>query len=163
MREVARRAGVAVAAPAHHFGNAKGLLTAIATYGFKKLTEKQEASIAGFSDPIQRVICLCKTYVEMSSVYPGYAAVMFRWDLVDQGNEPYKIASNTSFNLLKHSISMAVSPQVPADSIGHAANTLWAAMHGFVTLSLSEREESRERIEFAVRAVLTGMQSARSG
>jgi len=31
MREVARRAGVAVAAPAHHFGNAKGLLTAIAT------------------------------------------------------------------------------------------------------------------------------------
>ena len=41
MREVARRAGVAVAAPAHHFDNAKGLLTAIATCAFEKLTAEQ--------------------------------------------------------------------------------------------------------------------------
>ena len=34
LREAARRVGVSPAAPQHHFGDARGLLTAIATAGF---------------------------------------------------------------------------------------------------------------------------------
>lgn len=41
MREVARRAGVAVAAPSQHFGNAKGLLTAVARCAFERPTKEQ--------------------------------------------------------------------------------------------------------------------------
>ena len=40
LREVARRAGVSAAAPAHHFGDASGLLTAVATLGFEGLTKE---------------------------------------------------------------------------------------------------------------------------
>src|SRR5689334_18307265 len=43
LRECARRAGVSPAAPAHHFGNVGGLLTAIATLGFAGLADALEA------------------------------------------------------------------------------------------------------------------------
>lgn len=42
LRKVARRAGVSHAAPAHHFGDVKGLLTALATRGFERLLELRE-------------------------------------------------------------------------------------------------------------------------
>ena len=54
MREVARRAGVAVAAPAHHFGNAKGLLTAIATCAFERLTTEQIKACLLYTSPSPR-------------------------------------------------------------------------------------------------------------
>ena len=42
LRGVAKRAGVSHAAPAHHFGDARGLLTAIATRGFERLIARQQ-------------------------------------------------------------------------------------------------------------------------
>ncbi len=39
LRELARRAGVSHAAPAHHFGDKAGLLTALATQGFDLLAD----------------------------------------------------------------------------------------------------------------------------
>jgi len=159
MREVARRSDVAVAAPAHHFGNAKGLLTAIATCGFEELTRRQTASIATLNDPIEKVIRLCEIYVEMSTSHPGYAAVMFRWDLVDQTSAPYNLASKSSLELLTSSIAAAVSAEVSEEDTEHAAKTLWAAMHGFVSLSLVEGEVAHRRIDFAVRSLLAGMQT----
>src|SRR3954471_11473039 len=44
LRDVARRAGVSHSAPAHHFGDRQGLLTAIAIEGFEGLTEATRAA-----------------------------------------------------------------------------------------------------------------------
>src|SRR3954471_8352570 len=44
LRDVARRAGVSHAAPAHHFGDKQGLLTAIAMEGFAGLYEVTRAA-----------------------------------------------------------------------------------------------------------------------
>src|SRR3954465_1152574 len=44
LRDVARRAGVSHAAPAHHFSDKQGLLTAIAVEGFDGLTEATSAA-----------------------------------------------------------------------------------------------------------------------
>ncbi|NBO21074.1 MAG: TetR/AcrR family transcriptional regulator, partial [Rhodobacteraceae bacterium] len=41
LRRVARRAGVSHAAPAHHFGDAAGLLAALAAQGFRRLIGQQ--------------------------------------------------------------------------------------------------------------------------
>ena len=37
LRDLARRAGVSHAAPAHHFGDKRGLLTAVAAEGYRRL------------------------------------------------------------------------------------------------------------------------------
>ena len=158
MREVARRAGVAVAAPSHHFGNAKGLLTAIATCAFEKLTAEQIKAMKTAEDPFDRCIALCQTYTEMSARFPGYAAVIFRWDLVDPADANYQIASGASFELLKDGVEAAVRG-ASSQNILHAAKTIWATTHGFVALSMTDSEEANDRLEFAVRAILRGMPS----
>ena len=56
LREVARRAGVSPAAPAHHFGDASGLLTVVATLGFEGLAAAlREAEARGGRDPRARL------------------------------------------------------------------------------------------------------------
>ena len=47
LREAARRAGVSPAAPGHHFGDARGLLTAVATRAFRDFGDALEAGDAG--------------------------------------------------------------------------------------------------------------------
>ena len=42
LRECARQAGVSHAAPKHHFGSVKGLLTALAARGFNRLANGLE-------------------------------------------------------------------------------------------------------------------------
>src|SRR5918998_1032836 len=44
LRELARRAGVSHAAPAHHFGDKAGLLTAVAAEGYTLLAEALTAA-----------------------------------------------------------------------------------------------------------------------
>jgi AcrR family transcriptional regulator len=157
MREVARRAGVAVAAPTHHFGNAKGLLTAIATHGFRKLTTEQRKAMEMTQNPVEKVVALCRTYVDMGSSYPGYAAVMFRRDLLDDRDASYSEAASDALNLLRDAVSEATHQEADSITTRRAAKTLWAAMHGFVVLSLAEGNEANERIDFAVRTLLAGM------
>lgn len=158
MREVARRAGVAVAAPAHHFGNAKGLLTAIATTAFERLTAEQARSMGSVEDPADKVIALVHTYFEMSARFPGYAAVLFRWDLVDHDDKTYSEAAAASFDLLVKAVAAAVPYGTQEPQIQHAAKSIWAMAHGFVTLSLTDDDEANVRAAFAVRAILAGMQ-----
>ncbi|MCU0912422.1 MAG: TetR/AcrR family transcriptional regulator, partial [Rhodobacteraceae bacterium] len=57
LRSVAKRAGVSHAAPAHHFGDAGGLLTALAAQGFRRFVANQAAheDRAG-ADPAARLV-----------------------------------------------------------------------------------------------------------
>ena len=50
LREVARRAGVSHTAPAHHFGDVRGLLTSLATEGFDTLYSVTSAAVAAETD-----------------------------------------------------------------------------------------------------------------
>src|SRR5215510_10331530 len=67
LREVARRAGVSHAAPAHHFGDKAGLLTALATQGYELFGAALRAGAerAPESDPMRRFS------------WVGWACVMF--------------------------------------------------------------------------------------
>lgn len=157
MREVARRAGVAVAAPAHHFGNAKGLLTAIATRGFVKLMDCQDGVMAAQTDPVARVAAICRGYVTLVGDHPGYAAVLFRWDLVDGRDAAHSAAASAALDKLISAVAAAAPEGSGETEVRHAAKTLWAAMHGFVNLSLTGKDEDDARIDFAVRTLIAGM------
>ena len=79
LREVARRAGVSPAAPAHHFGDAAGLLTAVATLGFAGLTEALERGHAlGGGDPRAALRGQGMEYVAFALRHPGRFRLMFR-------------------------------------------------------------------------------------
>jgi len=161
MREVARRAGVAVAAPSHHFGNAKGLLTAIATEGFSKLATQLELAAATSSDPEDRVVAMCQTYVEMGVHDPGHTVIMFRLDLLDDRDQRFREQSLHAFDLFGNALMRAAPQNADAAQISYAARTLWAAMHGLVALEMIKDQEAEELIRFAVRTLLAGIRRSR--
>src|SRR3954447_18797755 len=70
LRDVARRAGVSHAAPAHHFGDKRGLLTAIAVEGFDGLTE---ATSAAAGDHVAGGLAWIRWALE----HPAHYEVMF--------------------------------------------------------------------------------------
>ncbi|MEM6462774.1 MAG: TetR/AcrR family transcriptional regulator [Pseudomonadota bacterium] len=157
MREVARRAGVAVAAPSHHFGNAKGLLTAIATQGFRKLETQMAAAAAALPDPQEKVVAMCQTYLGMGVNDPGYAAIMFRLERLDESDQRFREQSFRAFDLFADALKQAASKHVDDAQISYAAKTLWAAMHGLVDLEMIKDQEAEALIRFAVRTVLAGI------
>ena len=157
MREVARRAGVAVAAPSHHFGNAKGLLTAIAAEGFGRLADQMERAAAAARDTEDKVVAMCQAYRAMGVSDPGYAAIMFRLELLDESDHRFQEQSFRAFDLFAEALRQAASRGVDAVQISYAARTLWATMHGLVDLKMINDREAEELIRFAVRTLLAGI------
>ena len=82
LREVARRAGVSHAAPAHHYGDATGLLTAVAIEAFEHL-DAEMAPADEIADPVERLVAVGRAYVRIAHRHPGHCAVVFRNDIID--------------------------------------------------------------------------------
>ncbi|MEM7300109.1 MAG: TetR/AcrR family transcriptional regulator [Pseudomonadota bacterium] len=154
MREVGRRAGVAVAAPSHHFGSAKGLLTAIAAKGFGKLANKMESAAASSRKTEAKVVAMCQAYREMGVSDPGYASIMFRVELLDETDSVFRQQASLAFDLFEEALRQAASPDVDPVQVSYTARTLWATMHGLVDLKMIKDLEAEELIRFAVRTLL---------
>ena len=89
LRECARRAGVSHGAPAHHFGDKRGMLTEYATDGFEKLL----GSIAVEYDKVDpedtkgKLKAVGKGYVAFALAHRAQFKVMFRSELLDNENQ----------------------------------------------------------------------------
>ena len=87
LRDVARRAGVSHAAPAHHFTDKAGLLTAVATEGFGMLvTYLADAQPGAARQPADQLAALGRAYAQFAEENPGRFEVMFRPGLLHAGD-----------------------------------------------------------------------------
>ncbi len=137
LREVARRAGVSHAAPAHHFGGSKGLLTSVATEGFQTLSDSFDAAVEGIDDPVERLCAMGKAYVNTALDYPGHFGVMCNNELVDSDDAEFAIASTAAYTRLLEAITEirdALNPDLDVDA---AATMTWSAVHGLAVLAPS--------------------------
>ncbi|MGW0807737.1 TetR/AcrR family transcriptional regulator [Nonomuraea sp. NPDC002799] len=127
LRELARRAGVSHAAPAHHFGDKQGLLTAVAAEGF-----------AMFADTLERasgqVWEIGVAYVRFAIDHRPYFEVMFRPELYRAGDPSIQSAHERAADVLITS-SGRLSPSPEQDRITTIA--AWSLVHGFSALWLS--------------------------
>jgi AcrR family transcriptional regulator len=125
LRGLARHAGVSHAAPAHHFGDKTGLLTAIATEGFTLLGEALRAARAagGFLD-------VGVAYIEFAVSHPAHFEVMYRPDLYRPDDPELETARAETTRLLYGSAADAF-PDDDAARVGIAG---WAFAHGFAEL-----------------------------
>lgn len=83
LRAAAQRAGVSPAAPAHHFGSAKGLLTEVALLAFERLDHSIE-EVGHSDDVVTDVRALSLACVTFAVHHPGHFRLMFRNDLVNR-------------------------------------------------------------------------------
>src|SRR3546814_11895228 len=83
LRETARRAGVSPAAPAHHFGDARGLLTAIATEAFRDFGDALAAADKG-ADRAARIRAQGVAYFRFAPDDPARFHLLWRKALLDK-------------------------------------------------------------------------------
>jgi len=134
LREVARRAGVSHAAPAHHFGDTRGLLTSLASEGFEYLA----AALAEAStepDPAERLRSCGRAYVNTALEHPGHFAVIFQNDLLDQDDPALQLHGSEALSRLVESVEALRDELNPDLDIDNAATMCWATMQGLVSLA----------------------------
>jgi AcrR family transcriptional regulator len=132
LRDLARRCGVSHAAPAHHFGDRKGLLTAIATEGYDGLAAATSATWAETSSFLEVGVA----YVRYAVTHPGHFAVMFRPDLVDPEDPELVRASSASAGMLYGPVGSVADVGGDEDARRVAGTAAWGLVHGIATLWL---------------------------
>jgi AcrR family transcriptional regulator len=134
LREVARRAGVSHAAPAHHFHDSTGLLTSVAVEAFQHLHAAMVAAVDGVDDPVERLARIGRAYVEVSRSSPGHCAIVFRHDLVDATDPAYQEWGDRAHGQLSAAVT-AIRDGCNADlDTDLAIAACWSAMQGLVQL-----------------------------
>lgn len=153
LRALARRAGVSHAAPAHHFLDRAGLLTALATEGFAQLADLLESTHEHSESFLEVGIA----YIRFARTRPAHFAVMFQPTLYNAEDAEVAAARARASAVL-----YAGAREMPGVADGGPAGTdvgvaAWSMVHGFATLwaagALPERSPE-EQARHAISALL---------
>ncbi|MDJ0771076.1 MAG: TetR/AcrR family transcriptional regulator [Ilumatobacter sp.] len=135
LREVARRAGVSHTAPAHHFGDTKGLLTSVATEGFEALHQATSSAAALHDDPAQRLAAIGEAYVELGRTHHAHCEVMFRTDIVDANDGDLRSCGMDAYGVLEDTVREIIETDQLDVSLDDASWLCWSTMQGLVQLA----------------------------
>lgn len=143
LRAVAKRAGVSHGAPAHHFKDANGLLTALAALGYDDLTEKMKTRrVQAVSGKGGKLIEAGLEYIAFAIENPSLFRLMFSSERPDRSNLKFAEASMAAFNLLVVSISEVFAIDPSSDPMAmRQVMTSWSMVHGLAELVISGRAE----------------------
>ncbi|GJE17117.1 TetR/AcrR family transcriptional regulator [Methylobacterium marchantiae] len=163
LREAARRAGVSPAAPQHHFGDARGLLTAVATEGFRILGDALANADSAAADRDERIRDQGRSYVAFALDHPAEFDTMWRCARIDTSDAAYMAAAGRAFGLLRAAVA-----GIPFEMGGATtradpkAIACWSLVHGLARLALDgalgPAESLRETIDEMLEPVLSCLQ-----
>lgn len=138
LRECARRAGVSHAAPAHHFGDARGLLTEIAALGFERLSKRvHDYVVRAGDDAAKNLNAVGQAYIDFALDHRAQFQLMFRHDRLDSSSPRLQAASQSTFDSLLTALTRASTAEEMSTRTFEAKIVLaWSAVHGFATLFL---------------------------
>lgn len=137
LRAVAREVGVSHAAPAHHFGDKQGLLTAFACRGYERFSAALAAAArsAPADDPVAALHAVRRAYVTFATEQRGYYEVMFRPDLASGDEVAGGPSTDDAFEVLRTAVVAALGDAARDQRrVLMTALLLWCAVHGLVHL-----------------------------
>jgi AcrR family transcriptional regulator len=132
LRDLARRVGVSHAAPAHHFGDKRGLLTAVAAEGYRLFA-------SALRDEYERTHSfreLGVAYVRFAVDHRAYFEVMFRPELYRSEDPELAEAQKEATALLYTSVGRLSGGDPTFDTL-RAGVAAWSLVHGLATLYLN--------------------------
>lgn len=147
LRSVAKRAGVSHAAPAHHFGDVRGLLTALAAEGFRRFQAAMDAQEAGTPDPSERAVRAGLGYLDFALARPALFRLIFSSTRTDYRDGDLIAAGRAAFDHLVRLIE-----DMGGDATDVAA--LWAMSHGIADLTIGHRLQMVSDLDEAGRTAL---------
>jgi AcrR family transcriptional regulator len=141
LRSVAKRAGVSHAAPAHHFGDVNGLLTALAAEGFRQFlaAQRRREAQAGPA-PEDQLVAAGLGYVAFARDRPALFRLIFNSERPDFGHPDLALASREAFQHLVDQVRAIAGrdPRTDAAAMLDVAG-LWSVVHGIADLMASRR------------------------
>jgi AcrR family transcriptional regulator len=152
LRSVAKRAGVSHAAPAHHFGDTQGLLTALAAEGFRHFQATLDAREVGATDARDKAVRAGLGYLEFAVSRPALFRLIFSSSRPDYASAELIEAAGKAYD---HLVGLV------HDLGGAEADVLalWSASHGIADLATGSKlrmliGKTAEEREVMIRAVL---------
>lgn len=125
LRAVARRAGVSHAAPTYFFRDRAGMLTAVATEGYRELGEAlRRVSDAAHPD----LAALGRAYIDFGLENRALFDLMFRASELRGDDPDLNAARSAAFGMLAGAVDSGAAPTP-------AVLALWALAHGAVVLA----------------------------
>jgi AcrR family transcriptional regulator len=133
LRDLARRTGVSHAAPAHHFGDKAGLLTAVAADGFRRLA----ATLGEAYEATGSFLEVGVAYVGFAVTHRAHFEVMFRPELYHSDDPELVRARDAARALLYPPAAEAANRPNGGDDV-RAGVAAWSLVHGLATLWLNQ-------------------------
>ncbi len=146
LRDVTRRAGVSHGAPAHHFRNKSGLLTAFATQGYERLAATVVGEIASARPEHGPGVleAIGRGYVRFAVEHPAHFEVMFRLDALDLEDPAFQAAGDAAYALLIGTIDRCrAEGRLRGRDPEVVAISAWSMVHGLAALLISGRLADR--------------------
>lgn len=143
LRAVAREAGVSHAAPAHHFGDLTGLVSELATIGFRRFNAAMKAADENAVSPPDKAMARARAYVAYAEANPAMYGLMFRTERLDHSRPSLREAAEASFAGLAGVIGANRQERIGDGtfSLDQAAAIAraWSLVHGYTMLLLDGR------------------------
>jgi AcrR family transcriptional regulator len=140
MRQLAERIGYSVATPYLYFRDKDDLLFTVVDDGFAHFKQQLLDAAASSDDPWERLNALSKAYIAFGLQHPVYYQLMFMWrvDFLTQSSKGEPQPRLEAFHVLQDAVQYAMECGVmkPGDARSYS-DTLWATMHGIVSLAIS--------------------------
>jgi AcrR family transcriptional regulator len=147
MRKVAEKIEYSATAIYVHFANKKELFRELCYKDFARLAQVfQSAALP--EDPRERVKNLGRIYVEFGQQYPNHYKLMFmtshpRWE-PDERSQQCGNPEVNAYALLKHTVQQALDAGVFREGIDNPeliSQTLWAGVHGVISLRIAHKDD----------------------
>lgn len=156
LRKVAGRVGVSHSAPAHHFGDASGLLAALATRGFERLLGAMRARQAQADpDPWEQLMASGLGYVDFAQAHPALFRLIFGAPLPQTHTAAMHAAGEAALGHLAGDLArLRGVPPLSYPEAWDEVLAIWSLAHGFAELLISGRLKAAEGLTATDRAAL---------
>jgi AcrR family transcriptional regulator len=164
MRKIADAIGYSATSIYLYFDSKDALLHALIHEGMMHLQGELDGTAAEFPDaPMERLRALCRCFIEFGLQNPEYYEIMFqlRPERMERyPPEKYRAARQNLDFFARALEEGAETERFDVDDPHVLASTIWASLHGTVSLLLAERVDARIEpdtfIETAIQRTLQG-------
>ncbi len=142
LRKVAQKAGVSHAAPYAHFADKQALIAAISTEGYKQLYEKIAQAAEHYrSDPLRRLVEASWAYVQFALDEPDQFKVTLSGMIEKEQEYPAFVEiARQSFGQVVEIVEQCQQAGILRKGAPDlTAVSVWALIHGFVTLLMENQ------------------------
>ncbi|MFE6486024.1 TetR/AcrR family transcriptional regulator [Streptomyces sp. NPDC057757] len=138
LRSVARRVGIAAPSIYRHFPDQPAIMLAVVRNAFAELDEQLRAAVHAAGDaPRERLLALCRSYLEFAQAHPGRYRTMFGGVWIPDLNDS-SVTEEDMVTLGQSSLRQLADALADCVTAGHATSTdvsadavaLWLGLHG---------------------------------